>query len=515
MTTLNDRLKAAASEIRELTDGVPLPVQAAVETRPERHRVPAWSVAGVAAVLVLVVVGLPILLFSGGESIVADQPATTAPPSDTTVSPATVAPPVTTMAPAPLPYDEVLDSSAAALFTSMVVASDGSPVIVSLVSDANVVGSYEETTISVIRLVKCLDPECVEPPVIVDLADVYVVAWTNGRVHLALDPFDRPVILYPSEEGPKMAFCDDPMCTSFETRQGDEANLGEFGDWAFTPDGNPVYPSLISERPHQFDLVACLDRYCDAVSSTRIEDTKWGMSSWPAPRVAADGSVLLVYSTEEPIGPPDPETGYDGDDMYGTQKVAWCADAACSDGPVITTIDEGMNVGGGMLSDGGEAGDEIWFVTGLEQIRTPTGPEDEHLAVAEVSYGKATCLNTACTEFELTHLGPYEMAGSSSSPLPYGLPETVARDGSRMQLRHRETALVLERFSETGGGIWAYATLPAAECADGFHEGYCEESYQAILAIGGDGLPIVVYGDDTGLHVIRCPDLACTPPDGG
>jgi hypothetical protein len=474
-----------------------------------------------AASLVLAVLGGTTWILRGDAPEVADEPVTTITVTPevtvtTEIPPATTVAPVTTMAPAPLLYDEVLDSSAAALFTSMAVASDGSPVIVSLVSDANVVGSYEETTISVIRLVKCLDPECVEPPVIVDLADVYVIAWTNGRVHLALDPFDRPVILYPSEEGPEMAFCDDPMCTSFETRQGDEANLGDFGDWAFTPDGYPIYPSLISERPHQFDLVACLDRYCDAVSSTRIEDTEWGMRSWRAPRVAADGSVLLVYSTEEPIGPPDPETGYDGgENLRGTQKVAWCADAACLDGPVITTIDEGMNVGGGMLSDGGEAGDEIWFVTGLEDIRTPTGPEDEHLAAAEVSYGKATCLNTACTEFELTHLGPYEMAGSSSSPLPYGLPETVAPDGSRMQLRHRETALVLERFSETGGGIWAYTTLPAAECADGFHEGYCEESYQAVLAIGGDGLPIVVYGDDTGLHVIRCPDLACTPPEDG
>jgi hypothetical protein len=299
-----------------------------------------------------------------------------------------------------------------------------------------------------------------------------------------------------------MAFCDDPMCTSFETRQGDEANLGEFGDWAFTPDGYPVYPSLISERPHQFDLVACLDRYCDAASSTRIEDTKWGMGSWRAPRVAADGSVLLVYSTEEPIGPPDPETGYDGgENLRGTQKVAWCADAACSDGPVITTIDEG---GGGVLLDGA-AGIEIWYTARSE----PRGPEDEPRAINEVTYGKATCLNTACTEFELTHLGPYQEGEY------YGVPDqTVAPDGSRMELSG-EGELILVRFSDTGGGTWAYTTLPTAECADGFHEGYCEGSYQAILAIGGDGLPIVVYGDDTGLHLIRCPDLACTPPEDG
>jgi hypothetical protein len=506
-TEEQDRLRKALSVYVE---GAPIApewqdwsIQRAVPDLPRRF-VTGPVVAFVAAAsLVLAVLGSTTLLLRGNTPEVVTEPGTTmveAPEATVTPQPS-----VPTTAPVSLPYDEVLDASAAALFTSMALTSDGSPVIVSLVSDANVVGSYEETTISVIRLVRCLDPQCVEPPVIVDLEDVYVVAWTNGRVHLALDPFDRPVILYPSEEGPKMAFCDDPMCTSFETRQGDEANLGEFGDWAFTPDGYPVYPSLISERPHQFDLVACLDRYCDAASSTRIEDTKWGMGSWRAPRVAADGSVLLVYSTEEPIGPPDPETEYDGDDMYSTQKVAWCADAACSDGPVITTIDEGIRLGGGVLLDGA-AGIEILYTA-------RSSPPDHRRAINEVTYGKAACLNKACTEFELTHLGPYQMGTVS---LPKGLGDTVAPDGSLMELRGGfDTTLILQRFSETGGGTWAYTTLATFECAGFFESGYCEESYKANLAIGHNGLPVVVYGDDAGVHLIRCPDLACTPPDDG
>jgi hypothetical protein len=503
MTTLDDRLKAAASEIRELTDGVPLPGQAAVETRPERHRTPAWTVAGAAAVLVLVVVGLPILLFSGGESIVADQPATTVPPTVTTVPPTTVAPPVTTMAPVLLAYDEVLDGPVAAIRTSMALASDGSPVIASYSSDVDILG-YEETTISVIRLVMCLDPQCAEPPVVVDLADV---EWPGGP-HLTVDPFDRPVVGYQDVQGPTIVFCDDPECTTFETRHVEEAEV-DVSAWAFTAEGNPVYTEGIYSEPQNLDLVTCLDRLCDATSSTRI-DTGFFIVSSQTPRVAPDGSVLLVYSTEEPIGPPDPETGYDGGkNLRGTQKVAWCADAACSDGPVITTIDEGINVGGGVLSDGGEAGDEIWFVDGLEAVRTPTGPEDEHLAVSKVSYGKATCLNAACTEFELTHFGPYEMAGSSSSLLPYGLPETVAPDGSRMDLRNREAALVLERFSEAVGGTWSFTTLAT------FELGGFDWAWDASLVIGSDDLPIVVYGDDTGVHIIRCPDLACTRPEDG
>jgi hypothetical protein len=477
------------------------PTPETVNARPERHEVPAWAVASVAAVVVLVVVGLPMLLLSGGESIVADQPATTVPMTVTTVSPATVAPSVATMAPVLLAYGEVLGGSVAAIGTSIALASDGSPVIASYASDVDIFGD-DETTISVIRLVMCLDPQCTEPPVVVDLADV---DW-QGVPHLTVDPFDRPVVGYHDAQGPTIAFCANPECTAIETRRVEEAEIS-VSSWAFGADGNPIYTESGYPEPQSLDLVTCLDRFCDATSSTRI-DTGFFIGSSQTPKVGPDGSVLVVYALDEPIGPPDPETGYDGDDFFGTQKVAWCADPACTSGPVITPIDEGINVGGGALFDGG-AGAEIWFMEGLEAVRTPTGPEDEHLAVSKVSYGKATCLNAACTEFELTHFGPYEMAGSSSSLLPYGLPETVAPDGSRMDLRHRESTLVLERFSEAEGGTWSFTTLATFEL-DGFDWGW-----GASLVIGSDDLPIVVYGDDTGVHIIRCPDLACTPPDGG
>jgi hypothetical protein len=416
-------------------------------------------------------------------------------------SPTVEIPPVT-IVPVSLPYDEVLDGSAAASFTSMALASDGSPVIASYASDANVAGSYEDATISVIRLVKCLDPECVEPPVIVDIADAVGWGW-RGTV-LVLDPFDRPVVGYwhQNNENPVIVFCDDPVCSSFETRQVDEARIWEMRDWAFTSDGNPVYLSLIPEQPHRLDLVSCLDRFCDATTRTSI-DTGFFIGSSRAPRIAADGSVLLVYSTHEPIGPPNPESGYDGgENLRGTQKVAWCADAICSDGPVITTIDEG---GGGVLLDGA-AGIEILYTARTE----PRGPEDDPQAIDEVTYDKAACLNKACTEFELTHLGPYQEGEY------YGVPDqTVAPDGSLMELQVVDSSLILQRFSETGGGTWAYTTLATTECAGFFESGYCEENYKANLAIGHNGLPVVVYGDDAGVHLIRCPDLACTPPEDG
>jgi hypothetical protein len=120
MTTLNDRLKAAAAEIRNIAERAPLPVEPMVaEQRRSRVRMPAWAVAGAAATVVLVAVGVPILVFGGGDSIVADGPqatvtSTTVPP--TTVPPTTVAPVATTVPPVvpatPMTWDRIDDAVA-------------------------------------------------------------------------------------------------------------------------------------------------------------------------------------------------------------------------------------------------------------------------------------------------------------------------------------------------------------------------------------------------------------------
>ena len=104
MTTLDDRLSAAVSEIKEVTDRAPLPMPGAVETRRSRVRVPALVVAGVAAALVLLIVGIPILLLAGGDSTVVDEPTTTV--VSTTLPPTTMPPttmPSTTTPPSTVP----------------------------------------------------------------------------------------------------------------------------------------------------------------------------------------------------------------------------------------------------------------------------------------------------------------------------------------------------------------------------------------------------------------------------
>jgi len=458
-----------------------------------RYRSPAVALAATASLVLLVLGGATLILRGEDAEVVGGPGATIAVSPEVTVatgspSPTTGIPPVT-IAPVLLSYDEVLDGSAAALFTSMALASDGSPVIASFVSDVmtfDVWSGAEESTISTIRLVRCLDPQCAESPVVVDLAPV---GWHGGAPSLAVDPFDRPVVGYEGEDGPVIAFCVDPVCSSFETRQVDVDGFWGMGNVAFAPDGNPIYPSLVGldskPAPHRLDLVACLDRFCDKTTSTPIAASGGALK----PIVAADGSILLVYGT-----------GEDGD---STQKVAWCADATCSDGPVITTIEEGIRFPASAQVVG-PRGTEIWFVADAS-----SPPGDNLPSGTEVTYGKAVCLNTACTEFELIYIGPTEMG----TPPNNGLPGLAAPDGSLLALgipAGGGTSLTLMRFSETGGGTWSYTRLGTFEpAASGFEWGYGD------LVIGTDGLPIVVYGDDIGVHLIRCPDLACTPPNGG
>ncbi len=506
-TTVDEsRLAVLASVVEERRSGM-------IETRPpERREAPRTRSRKALAfasglVLVLVVIAGVAILPGGGGTDVGDEPSppttgpvpsTTAPPGETTVAPRDDLTKSTSTAPPPraLPFDEVLDDSAAALLTSMALAGDGSPVIVSIVSDANAAGSYEEATISVARLLVCRDPACAEPPVTVDLGAV--AGWAGGPLRVGLDPFDRPVVLYPrgerhpAGEGHVVVFCDDPVCSGFETRRAEEGHVwgfGQFDNWAFAPDGNPVYPEFPPDGSDGLDLVACLDRFCDESTRTRI-DTGSFIGSWTAPRVAADGSVLLVYSTE----------GSTGTDK-GFQKVAWCADAMCLDGPVVTTIDEGTRVGWGYPVEGA-AGPEIWYTSTEDAARGPAWV---------VTDAKATCLNPACTEFDKTYLGRQEFFDGDQWRPP---PDVVAPDGSRLGLENGLRVvgrLALTRYVDDE--TWTSTIVATAECNDPIHGGYCEELYKASLAVGAGGLPIVAYGDDLGVHVVRCPDLACTPPD--
>ncbi len=507
---------------------------------PKASRKAAWAFAA-SFLVVLAVVGIVALLRATDAPgpPVDEQPATTSDLAETTIPPSTSEAVATTDAPPesaasePLGYDTVLDGSAAAYGTSLALTRDGNPVVASYMSDGDprdVPPGDDGPTVNVFRLLRCSDPHCVAAPQIVDLVegDGSSDSIPYSR-DFSLDPADRPIVAFSLfNHGLTLLFCNDPGCESFEVREVADLYAGSVlsgfrNGWAYTVDGNPLYTRFEDPWREQnedltgtmagstLELVACLDRFCDAFEATAIDSGTWLGAS--APVIARDGSVLVAYSVHEPTGPPDPEAGYDGAVRYGYQRVAYCPDVVCAGGPLITTIDEGPHVGGGTMVV--EAGvPTIWYYSGYDPVRLPTGPEDEHLAVTQRTVGKATCLDPSCARFDLVTIGPLETSGSASSLLPSGIPVgswggrdhwAVAADGTQLGLMRPGVTLL--RWSESAPDVWQFTAV--AE-----FQGEAEAPFfmDAAIALDPGGLPLIAYGDSEGVHLIRCPDVACARP---
>ncbi len=85
MTTLNDRLERAASEVNDLTERAPVPDLASIKIRPLRRRPPRWVPAVLAAVAVLIVLGGTAWVLRGGPVVEDPAAPTTNPPAPSTL----------------------------------------------------------------------------------------------------------------------------------------------------------------------------------------------------------------------------------------------------------------------------------------------------------------------------------------------------------------------------------------------------------------------------------------------
>lgn len=96
MTNVDDRLRSAASDVRQAADRSPLPLLPMVVASPP-GRAAGWAIAAVSAVLVLVTVG-GVAWMSGGDSQEATEPpVTTVPPPVTTTLAESLTPSTTTV----------------------------------------------------------------------------------------------------------------------------------------------------------------------------------------------------------------------------------------------------------------------------------------------------------------------------------------------------------------------------------------------------------------------------------
>ncbi len=102
MITVEDRLRDAATEVRDLAEGTPLPQLGTVRVQPLRRQVPRWVAAGLATTLVVIAVGGAAWILQGGAPEVADEPALTSIVAPEVTPTTEVSPPSTTLA-APVP----------------------------------------------------------------------------------------------------------------------------------------------------------------------------------------------------------------------------------------------------------------------------------------------------------------------------------------------------------------------------------------------------------------------------
>ncbi len=227
--------------------------------------------------------------------------------------------------------------------------------------------------------------------------------------------------------------------------------------------------------------------------------------------IDASGRLLTAYTASEPLGPPDPEAGWDGTPMRTEVRVAACEDVTCTGGPTVTVLGEGwwpsLRVDGGAV--------RITYVTA-----TPPHGDPPYVATA------VSCLDPACTSSTRTTTGTFD----ETAPMA-ALWDRLVYDAEGVPIRVRTAEvtepgmvdgeegpvegivvvgeqIVFSRCADAGCSSWTTTVL--ADLAEG--EGaYWYGTPRPVVR--SNGLPLVVYGDAEGLHLVRCPDAACTPPD--
>lgn len=504
-------------------------------TGPRPRRRAVWAFVAAFTVALVVVGAVALVPREAADTPPADEPATTtAAPEPTTAPttppPATTTPPGTAAPVEPVPFATVLDEALAPIAVD--VGADGLPVI------AGWVEAEPDSGIGTLRLLRCHDSDCVGDPEGADLVTGIPRPGSWGFA-MMMGPDGHPVMNYEAGYDPEavsydhymgaesvgapvsmLLYCSDPGCVSFETERVTGASAYEafvVGGWAFGPDGLPVY-TYVAGPPNDTTLhvVACADLGCREGTDTMIDAAPFLRGSRfidGAPITVDDlGRVLVAYTASEPLGPPDVEAGWDGTEMRSEVRVAACGDVMCSGGPTVTVLGEGWWASLRVDDDGTV---RITYVTA-----TPPHGDPPYVAT-EVS-----CLDPACTSSTRATTGTFD----ETAPMA-AFWDRLAYDADGFPIRVRTAELtepgtvdgeegpvegmvvigeqlVFSRCTDPGCSSWTTTVL--AEFGPDAHE-YWYGAPQ--LAERSNGLPLVVYSDGEGLHLIRCPDAACTPPD--
>lgn len=385
------------------------PIRPREQPTTERRWLRPALAFGFAVMVVMLAVGLGVFLLGGEEDVI--EPSERTLPTQTTAPAPTTTPttPPSETEPPVIPSETLISEPLRTM--AAMVGSDGNPIFV------GEMGTDIEPT-GVLRLVRCTDPDCIDEPEVVDL--VSGIEW-QGNLALAAGPDGHPLIGYrsgvdldgttfdaytadylPTSMTYSVLYCSDDACRDFDRYEvgSDEAFWAlAVGGWTFTEDNLPLYTYMLGP-PNEttLHLVACTDPGCRAGTDTPIDGAPFLRGSrfaHGAPiTIMPDGGLLMAYGASAPTGPPRSEAGWDEAPMIHEVRTAYCAEARCSAGAVVTTLGEGTLPLPIAQVDGAVHIKYVSTVEGRELFEDPIVLTDVH------------CLNASCTSFSSTTGAP-------------------------------------------------------------------------------------------------------------
>ena len=462
---------------------------------------------------------LPILILilvscsgTGSDAPTTTSPAATALPATTTADDATTtategtttsAASATTVPPAreELLFDEII-APAGGTDVTLMIGPDGNPVI-----------AYFDW--QAVRLLRCTDPICAGVP---EIATVTTDAGQMQWKLAAVLPDGNPVFSVgavtgdpeggvPFGEG-SLYLCDDPICQTgspiylgVRPPYGFADSWNDFGSAVFIDPASGL-PTVAAADQGALVVLSCLDAACEQLSSEIVAETE-DPNGWPRFKDAAmlpGGEIAVLWNGFKRTAPDDSEPL---GEFHGTHSM-WltiCADARCSTDSINVALGDGS---WGVLFAGADGS--------LVAVTQALPWEDVLVSAVRCADSMCSSIATSTPGFDPTHwvFDPEFPDDEAVYAVDYA---AVGSDGMPVAfvgaMRH-----VNPEVTVAGG---AYVThCDDAVCSSGettqIGEGLGGDVRGADIAIGAGGLPLIAYSAADGLHLIRCPDLECTPP---
>jgi hypothetical protein len=371
-----------------------------------------------------------------------------------------------------LAFDEVLDDERMAANPTISIGPDGLPVIWYWSEDAEVFFGDGIGSPGGVRIVRCAEATCGAFEVIDASPDISALP---PAVFL---PNGAPVFVeaggFPgATEGTGMLdglaelhVCADAFCSEVETTVLESVDYPDL--ILNVPQvlvGNRELPILIfqSDAPpavNSIKIMVCEDRACTASTVTTLIDQAWG----PQAYATDNGGLVLLYH-----------------DFAMDWLAITCAELDCSDGATTVTIDDALGL----------------IPRGTTPILSGGGPDDDNVEV---------CFGPACIAIEgVGGADSKAIVGADGLLLLVWVPTESQPDYGHLLVTKCADASCSEHTTVQVASLISDGDLALGRFVVGVGPS---------VAIGDDGLPLIVYGTIDGLHLIRCLDTACTAPGG-